>query len=1123
MSRSVVHINSSSLQVFIGGTLLLAIGSSVILGWSIQNINLIQVYSTFSPMQFNTALGFVSSGIALLVIRTNYGIAMACGIFTMLTGLLTLLEYVIGTNLGIDQLLLEKNITGQVSYPGRMAPNTALCFFFGGMALIGLSTPINRFSVSVFSSILGVIALGLSVIALLGYAVNLEAAYDWGAFPRMAIHTASGFIILNMTIICLAWQKNITKKTAMLICFPKLLSIFGGVVVIGLWLNLSSYQDILVANYGVPENGNLSTLNNMLLVVGLMFTFAFSYAVYLAQTARQRKQEIEKTNHKLTTEIKERKLTEDALRKSDARWQFALEGSQEGVWDWNIVTNEVFFSKQWKEMLGYQEGDFSNSLDEWDKRVHIDDKEQAYLDINAHFENKTPFYENEHRLLCKDDSYKWILARGKIVSWTDDGKPLRMIGTHTDITERKISEEQLRLSSRVFTSTNEGITITDNNGTIIDVNPAFCSITGYDRDEIIGKSPKILGSGRQGPEFYADMWKSINTNGYWQGEIWNRKKNGTLYAEFLTISSLLDKDGNVQHYVGMFSDITLNKHQQEKITLMAHYDVLTQLPNRILLNDRFTQAVAHSKRNKTLLAVCFLDLDNFKPVNDTYGLEVGDQLLIEVANRIKTNLRDEDTASRQSGDEFALLLGNIESFSHYEKMLDRILFSLSQPFLIEDQSISISASIGVSLYPIDNSDLDTLMRHADQAMYHAKSAGKNKYHLFNAEEDQQTIQKYIQLKEIETALLNNEFCLFYQPKVNMATGEVIGAEALIRWDHPSKGIIPPFKFLPIIEGTSLEVQVGDWVINEALKQLNYWKERGLEIEVSVNISSYHLQSPSFVAKLETALAAQSNVSSKYFQLEILESTALGDLNVIGNIIKACSNILGVNIALDDFGTGYSSLTHLKSLAVHTIKIDQTFVRDVLDDPNDYAIIDGVIGLANAFNREVIAEGVETTEHGLMLLIIGCNKAQGYGIARPMPAATLLGWVKSYKPNQDWTSLANEVSSPKQDKLNLFKLALLQWINKFETSIQSAPDTTINWPIISKKKCFCGFWINRVRQEQLFDDQWLQQIDEAHDSIHSIANHLFSHYQKGEIDVARNGLNELKTAVENLVKELMIRQ
>lgn len=685
----------------------------------------------------------------------------------------------------------------------------------------------------------------------------------------------------------------------------------------------------------------------------------------------------------------------------------------------------------------------------------------------------------------------------------------------TLVIERKRIDEKLHLLSRIYEQTRDGITITNTAGEIVDVNPVFCDITGYSRDEVIGQNPSMLSSGKQSAEFYAEMWRTIEQSGYWQGEVWNRKKNGEIYAELLTISSIQDDESNTSHYVGLFSDITLNKEQQRALELMAHYDVLTQLPNRTLFADRFNQAIAHCKRNDTLLAICFLDLDEFKPVNDTYGHDVGDQLLIQVAERIKSNIREEDTVSRQGGDEFTILLGDIESPFHGEQMLERLNRSLAQPYLIDNNIISISASIGVAIYPMEESDLDTLLRHADQAMYQAKVAGRNRFQLFNAEQDQENVDKHTQLNEIDRALNNNEFTLYYQPKVNMKTGVVFGTEALIRWFHPEKGLIPPLDFLPLIEGTELEIHVGNWVIEKALQQLEAWQEHNINIEISVNISSHHLQSVDFFANLDNALANYPSVDANLLQLEILESSALGDLATVSTIIKTCQNTLGVNIALDDFGTGYSSLTHLRNLPANTIKIDQSFIRDMLDDPNDFAIIDGVIGLADSFNREIIAEGVETTEHGLMLLLMGCNEAQGYGISRPMPATELPNWLANYTPNQEWLAYADKEHSIKETKIALLRLTTQHWFKTFKNKLAKGSGKNNKWPVYNHKRCHHGAWLEREKKEQLFDKAWLNRLDRAHEDMHIIANKLTNEHLKKPKNISKDDVTALETAFDKM--------
>ena len=685
---------------------------------------------------------------------------------------------------------------------------------------------------------------------------------------------------------------------------------------------------------------------------------------------------------------------------------------------------------------------------------------------------------------------------------------------------RKASDEKLRLSSRVFSDTHEGIIITDSHKKIIDVNPAYCEITGFSHEDIIGQLYGNQNSGKQSPAFYQEMWQNINDEGYWQGELWNLKKNGDLYAELLTISSLKNEDNIIVNYVSVFTDITSSKHQQEQLNMMAHYDVLTGLPNRALFVDRFAQAIAHSKRTGKLLAVCFLDLDSFKPINDNYGHDVGDKLLIEVSERIKQSIRTEDTVSRQGGDEFALLLNDIESTEQCTHTLERIHYALSLPYFIESNYHKISASSGATLYPTDNGDIDTLVRHADQAMYKAKIAGKNRFHLFNPEHNQRSIQKHHQIDAIEHALHNNELALFYQPKVNMITGDVFGAEALIRWLHPEKGLIPPLDFLPAIEGSELELIIGDWVIEQALLQLTQWQQQNIELEVSVNISSHHLLSESFYSNLECVLTKYPSVDAKFLQLEILESSALGDLNAIIKVINVCKNNLGVKVALDDFGTGYSSLTHLRSLPANTIKIDQTFVRDVIDDPSDYAIIDGIIGLADSFNREVIAEGVEAKEHGLMLLLMGCKQAQGYGIAKPMPAEAFPAWLSQYQPHKEWLLWANKHTTVKENKLKLFKLISHQWKDNFIRNIKSTPENSRNWPIMDMKLCPCGSWIQRKKQDDTFDQNILKSLDLKHKVLHSIADSIYANYQNGNRNKAREALSELHIAFDEMTHHSM---
>jgi len=816
-------------------------------------------------------------------------------------------------------------------------------------------------------------------------------------------------------------------------------------------------------------------------------------------------------------DITERKKIENSLKASEKRFHTIFTEAPLGVAVIDSLTAQIYDANPAYVKITGRSIEELRTLG-WIQLTHPDDIQEMTAHITQMVAREIDGFVMQGRCIQPDGTIRWINMTIASMQVEDKAKP-RHLCMMEDITKKKQIEERQQLAAKVFDNTEEGIIITDRNIVIVDTNPAFSKITGYQREEIIGQTPSFLSSGKQTSSFYKDMWHSLKTTGYWQGEIWNRKKTGELYAELLSISPLMDNSGNVLHYIGIFSDITHTKNQQKRLEQLAHYDALTQLPNRVLLNDRFIQAISHCKRQENILAVSFLDLDHFKPVNDLYGHETGDQLLVEVAQRIKTIIRDEDTISRQGGDEFILLLGDIESFSHCEKMLTRITQSIAQPYTINGESITISVSIGVTLYPLDDSDADTLMRHADQAMYQAKTAGRNCYQFFNAEQNQLDSQKFTHLDEIKQAFKNNELCLYYQPKVNMLTGDVFGVEALIRWNHPEKGVIPPIEFLPIMEYTQLEIEVGNWVIIEALKQLDEWQKQGINFEISVNVSSYHLRHTSFTKDLEAALALYPEVCSKNLQLEILESSALGNLDIITGIIMTCIHDLGVNIALDDFGTGYSSLTHLRNLPVQTIKIDQTFVRDILDDPSDYAIIDGVIGLAESFGRDIIAEGVETTEHGLALLTIGCYKAQGYGIAKPMPSQELPNWLNHYRPNHQWKTYANKPHTKKENTAKLLRLALVQWQQKFEKNIDSLPGSIKHWPILKRTQCHCGIWIKRAKQEKLFEEKWLEKLEFTHHAMHDIADDLFNKYQQGQIMIARKELDTFQAAVKNMLNVL----
>ncbi len=702
-------------------------------------------------------------------------------------------------------------------------------------------------------------------------------------------------------------------------------------------------------------------------------------------------------------DVSQRKAQEQAIVASQQQLQRALEGAELGFWDWDLQGQQMQVCDRWLSMIGYTRGEIGTNPAEWPEIVHPDDLVIAKEQIELHLAGKLPLYELEFRARTKSGDWRWLLTRGKVVAWDDNGAPIRMAGTHTDIHERRLLTEAGRQASVVFESCSEGIMVTDHTVRISRVNPAFCRITGYSAEEVIGKSPSVLSSGIHDRHFYQHLWDQLSTHGIWRGEIVNRRKDGNIYTEMLSISKVPHQQSDLVEYIGVFSDISNIKAHEAELNKVAHYDALTGAANRRLLSERFNQAIIRAVRQDLNCAICMLDLDGFKAINDHYGHLVGDQLLIHVTRNLESILRPEDTLARLGGDEFVVLLSDMTAVHECNQILQRVLSAVSKPMQFEHEWLCVTASIGVSLYPIDNADPDTLLRHADKAMFQAKEAGKNRVHWFDPQTEKQLIQHRMMLDELQDALSDDQFVLFYQPKVNMASGQVYGAEALIRWQHPERGLLAPGAFLSFLEGSELEVAFGQWVIKNTFQQAAKWQQQGLHLVVSLNISANHLLTEDFCRYLQQQFAANPLLDPTRIELEVLESTAISDLSLASAMIKR-SQELGLGFALDDFGTGYSSLTYLRQLPIQTIKIDQSFVRDMLVDSDDLKIIEGVVQLALVFDRNVVAEGVETLEHGKQLLALGCHLAQGYGVAKPMPAAQFPAWIAGWSEQSDWQQL-----------------------------------------------------------------------------------------------------------------------
>jgi diguanylate cyclase (GGDEF)-like protein/PAS domain S-box-containing protein len=566
------------------------------------------------------------------------------------------------------------------------------------------------------------------------------------------------------------------------------------------------------------------------------------------------------------------------------------------------------------------------------------------------------------------------------------------------VSQIQASANHLKVSASVFDHAHDAIFITDERGLIVQCNPSFSVVSGYTQAEAIGQSPAALGIACQQPDFFQALYVGTQAFQEWQGEVWNRHRHGHEYLVELALSPVMNQTGQFQHYVGLFSDITRAKEQQNMLEHLAYHDVLTQLPNRVLFSSRLQQALLEAERQQSLVAICYIDLDDFKIVNDQYGHEFGDKLLMQLANRLTGILKPQDTLARLGGDEFAMLLCGGRTQTEYTRLLKKLLTAIEKPFSIEKFKFSISASIGYTLYPIDNNPPDTLLRHADHAMYHAKTHGGHQFHLFDLASAQQSQQQQLLLRDLLNGIQNSHIKLVYQPQVCMQTGKLFCFEALLRWQHPLRGLLYPNDFLNAVEHTSLIIDIGQWVIEESLRQLTEWQAQGLHTQVSVNIAAQHLMHKHFTEQLANLFKKYPEIKPQQLHIEITESAAISDFARVNRVIQQCQ-ALGVAFSIDDFGSGYSSLIYLRRLPVDIIKIDQSFIHNMLSNQEDLAVIRGVVMLCREFGRKVVAEGVEKAEQARILAELGCDYAQGFGISRGMAGNKVIEWSSKHDPYQ----------------------------------------------------------------------------------------------------------------------------
>ncbi len=631
----------------------------------------------------------------------------------------------------------------------------------------------------------------------------------------------------------------------------------------------------------------------------------------------------------------------------------------------------------------------------WYNIVHPIDRERVQTQIAEAIAGHKS-YEIEYRIQHANGSERWVNENGQ-AQYHADGTLQWIDGLITDISERKQMEEKLRLATKVFDNISDGVIVTDAGGHIITVNTAFSTITGYSESDAIGRTLTMLNSARQHPLFHETLWSELMATGSWHGEIWNQRKNGEPYLTWLTINAVRDTTGLCTHYVGIFSDITLIRESQNKLDHLAHHDPLTGLPNRLLFNDRLAQAISRFHRSEQQLAVLFIDLDRFKNINDTLGHHVGDELLKQIAYTLAATIRDGDTLARLGGDEFIIILEDIDGLYGAGMVAEKLMAVFEQPFTVANHELFLTCSIGISLCPTDGTDINMLIRNADVAMYQAKAHGRNAYRFYAPEMACESVERLRLDSLLRRSIDNNEIFLNFQPQVDIESGELIGVEALARWNHPELGLVPPIRFIPLAEDSGYINQLGKWVLWESCRQMIRWQKVGLYVpKIAVNLSVKQFERGSIV-NVVSEILQETGLDPSRLQLEVTESVIMN--NADGFAFINDLHAIGVGLAIDDFGTGYSSLAYLKQLPVQTLKIDRSFIKDISTDPNDEAIAIAIIQLGKSLNLTVIAEGVETQEQAGFLLKQGCNFAQGYFYSHPvLPDDLFARW--KHAANQD---------------------------------------------------------------------------------------------------------------------------
>jgi diguanylate cyclase (GGDEF)-like protein/PAS domain S-box-containing protein len=829
---------------------------------------------------------------------------------------------------------------------------------YTGMAAMKMSPPISydgtRFALSVL------LAIGASLAAL---RLAFRASTDAGAMRKLGSAAVMGLAIAGMHYV--GMSAAIFSPDAVCLAGP------GGADARWIAINVGG---------------------GTLLILGFTITTAFFDSSLAAQNARavarlrRMNTELEEKAAELASEIT-RELrdsqarlvaSEASLREVNERLEAVIGSSPVAIYTRNLQGIVTSWNPAAEKMFGWREAEIIGRP----LATVPADKQGETEELRRRVLSGEPVVDVEVRRQKRDGSP--IDIRSTLAPLHDaGGRVYGYIAVAVDITERKKTEDMLRLSAQVFENASEGIMVTDADSTIVAVNKAFAAITGYAAEEAIGKSMRLLHSGWHDPAFYGALRDSLARDGHWQGELWDRRKDGDAYAQWTNIAAVRDERGRVTHYVAVISDITARKEAERRLSYLATHDALTGLKNRSLFYENLQHALARARRGADRVALLFLDIDNFKAINDTLGHHSGDQLLREIAARIAGCVRDSDTVARQGGDEFTVMIEDIGDPDEVAHVAQKMLDALAPKFVVAGREIFVTASIGIDVFPTDAGSADDLLKNADAAMYHAKEQGRNNYQFYSAELNAAAHKRLTLESGLRRALERQEFVLHYQPQVTLRGGRLVGIEALLRWQHPEHGLIMPDEFIPLAESSGLIVAIGEWVLRAACAQHKAWQDAGLSIApVAVNISARQFR-PDFVDTVRRALE-DTQLDARHLELEITESLLMRNIEATSAALHRL-NELGVGLAVDDFGTGHSSLYYLKRFPVDKLKVERAFVQDIAADPDDAALVRAIVGLGHSLGLRVTAEGVETELQFAHLLGMNCDEAQGYYFSRPLPA------------------------------------------------------------------------------------------------------------------------------------------